>query len=168
MEKSDLLKSKTKGKFLVAVCAFIINNNGEILMTKRSGQRDHDPGAWELISGRFNQDFSNVEDEITREIKEELGENINIQLIAPISFYHFYRANDRNSELVGINYLCRYLGGKIKLSSEHTEYSWIEFNEAVKKAKHELLIKDLKHFTKIKDLYLDNDSQLTKVFKKSN
>lgn len=38
--KSDQEKRKTKGRFLVAVCAFIFNGD-KILVCKRSEDRDH-------------------------------------------------------------------------------------------------------------------------------
>jgi 8-oxo-dGTP diphosphatase len=163
----DKLKRKTKGRFLVAVCAFIFKGK-KILVAKRSDDRDHDPGRWECVSGRFNQHCTTVEDEITQEVKEELGNDFKFKLIAPISFYHFYRAGRKNDELIGVNYICEYLGGKVKLSDEHTEYKWIEPQELLSRDIHELLRKDIEHLVKVKDFYFANKDLFTKNFKKSN
>lgn len=164
---TDKEKQFSKGRFLVAACAFIFNGE-KLLITKRSEDRDHDAGKWECVSGRFEQNFSSVEDELIREVREELGERFQFELIAPVSFYHLYRANRKEDELVGGNYICEYLGGDVTLSNEHTEYKWLEPEKILKLDIHELLKKDIKHLMKVKDIYLNNKRIFLDNFKKSN
>lgn len=61
----------------VSVGAFIINNKGEILLTKRSKKTRNEQGKWEAPGGavKFNE---TREKAIKREIKEELGIDIKI------------------------------------------------------------------------------------------
>ncbi len=167
MSKLDDLKRKNKGRFVVAANAFIFKGD-EILVTKRNDDRDHDPDKWECVSGRFNQHFATVEDEVVREISEELGKYFRFRLIAPISFYHFYRADIKDDELVGINYIGEYLGGDITLTEEHVDYKWIKPEKFIEQDIHKLLIKDIKHLIKVKDIYLNNKDVFLHNFKKSN
>jgi len=167
MKESDELKKESKGKFIVAANAFIFKDN-KILITKRSSSRDHDPNKWECVSGRFNQNFGTVEDELLREIRDELGDNFKIRLIAPISFYHFYKGDDPQAEMVGINYICEYISGSIALSEEHTDYKWIKPASLIDFYTDPKLITDVNHLIDVKDIYLSNKAMLQKYFKKSN
>lgn len=167
MTDRNELKRLGKGRFIVAANAFIFNGE-KILIAKRSKHRDQDPGKWECVSGRFNQHFSTVEDEIKREIKEELGVNFNFHLIAPISFYHFYRADNRDDEMVGINFICEYIDGEVQLSEEHTEWKWIHPEKFLQYDLHPQLIKDVNHLLKVKEVYLSNKGLFLAHFKPSN
>lgn len=167
MKNNDQLKTLTKGRFVVAANAFIFKGE-QILITKRSSNRDHDPNKWECVSGRFNQNFATVEDELTREVKEELGQEFEFEIIAPISFYHFYRGNDSNSEMVGINFICNYLSGEIKLSEEHTDYKWINPDALPDYDTDLKLLVDVKHLIAVKSIYMDNKNVFLSNFKKSN
>jgi isopentenyldiphosphate isomerase len=167
MNIDDENKRLIKGRFLVAACAFIFNGD-KILITKRSDDRDHDPGKWECVSGRFNQHFNTIEDEIIREVTEELGDDFQFRLIAPISFYHLYRANRKDDKLVGVNYICQYLKGKVSLSNEHTDYQWLEPEKIIQLDIHKLLRKDIRHLLKLKDIYFINSGMFIENFKKSN
>ena len=167
MNITDQEKRESKGWFIVAANAFIFRGN-KILITKRSSERDHDPNMWECVSGRFNQHFATVEKELLREISEELGEEIKINIISPISLYHFYRANRKTDEMVGINFICEYLKGDIKLSNEHSEYKWILPNEIDQYSSDPKMRTDVKHLAKIKDIYFANKKNLIENYKESN
>ncbi|EKD86049.1 MAG: MutT/NUDIX family protein [uncultured bacterium] len=61
----------------VSAGAVIINENGEILLTKRSQNAKNEKGKWESPGGAV--EFCETrEDSIKREIKEELGVEIEI------------------------------------------------------------------------------------------
>lgn len=61
----------------VSVGALIINSKGEILLLKRSQLAKNEKGKWEAPGGavEFNE---KLEDAIKREMREELGIDINI------------------------------------------------------------------------------------------
>ncbi len=164
---TDEIKKDSKWRFLVAACIFIFKDD-KILVTKRNESRDHDPGKRECVSGRFDQDFNTVESEVMREAHEELWEEFTCRLIAPISFYHFYRAGRKSDELVGINYIAEWIEWEVELSDEHTEYQWIKPEDFLQWNVDEFLIKDIKHLIQVKDLYFQNKEMFLKNFKESN
>lgn len=167
MSITDKTKRKTKGRFIVAANAFIFNGD-KILITRRSAERDHDPNLWECVSGRFNQNFDTVEKELLREIAEELGKDIQVAIISPISLYHFYRADRNTDEMVGINFICEYIQGDITLSHEHSEYKWILPEEMHQYNTDDKMITDINHVSKMKDIYFSNKAFFIENYKESN
>jgi molecular chaperone GrpE len=77
-------------------------------------------GPWELPGGRM-QKGDTLESNIARELKEELGPDLQYSLIDAVAAigieYHAGKA-------VAIGHLAQYLGGDISLSQEHSEYKW--------------------------------------------
>ncbi|MBI2074858.1 MAG: NUDIX domain-containing protein [Candidatus Levybacteria bacterium] len=61
----------------VSVGALIVNNKGEILLSKRSKLTRNEQGSWEAPGGAVDF-FEKREDAIKREVKEEFGVEINI------------------------------------------------------------------------------------------
>lgn len=144
------------GKFFVAAAAFIANDKGQLLVLKRSLKHDHEGGYWETISGRLEQHVKDVKSELQREIKEELGNNFKCEVIAPIGTYNFYRSGDKKKEHIGIDYICKYISGDIKLSKEHTEYKWINPEEFENYKANDSVKQKVKLFAEVKDWYLKN------------
>jgi len=145
------------GKFYVAVAAFM-EKNGKLLILKRSSHHDYDPGKWETVSGRLEQHSKDVKNELKREIKEELGDDFNCKIIAPFGTYHFYRDKGKAKEHVGIDYIARYISGKIKLSKEHTEYRWINPQDFVNYKSSSSLQDKVRLFIKVNKWFLRNSS----------
>lgn len=112
------------GRFMVAVGAVIANQNGEILLIKRSQKLDWHPGEWEIVYGRIAQHES-PESGLVREVSEELG--INIVTGAPLTCWHIYRGHEETAEneLIGITFVATTKKVKIQLSDEHDEYRWV-------------------------------------------
>ena len=115
--------------------AAVIEKGDEILILKRSKEKDFEPETWETVTGRLEEEESPV-DGILREIDEETG--IKAEIIMPIDTGFFYRGG-KEFPMVFISYYCKYLEGEIELTWEHTEYKWIRLDEA-------LNLPDLKHF----------------------
>lgn len=113
-------------KFVVAV-AFVIERNGEILMLRRSPDKDHAPGTWETGSGRVEYG-EGAEGAVRREVLEETGLQVEIQ--APVATFHFYRGADRE-EAIGMTFWCRYVAGEFVTSAEHDLARWVSPAEAV-------------------------------------
>ena len=132
--------------------AALIERDGKYLIMKRSAERDFEPNAWELVTGRLESEESPVAG-IVREVKEETC--LDVEVILPIDTGFFYRGS-KDFPMVFISYFCRYIKGEVKLDWEHTEYKWVTLDEAIEN-------KDLKHFTimfeNLKNLkeYLPND-----------
>jgi len=144
------------GQFFLAAAAFI-DKNGKLLILKRSPKHDFEGENWETVSGRLEQNLTEVKAELQREIKEELGKDFKCRIIAPFGTYNFYRGEDKTQETVGIDYFCKYLSGKIKLSQEHTEYRWVDPQEFKKYQASDSLRSKVRLFSKIRDWYLKNE-----------
>jgi 8-oxo-dGTP diphosphatase len=111
----------------VGVSAFIYKD-GKILMVKRAKTESPFPGNWEIPGGgvEFGED---TEAAAKREVKEET--NLKIKIAHAYSVFSYVW---NKTHRVDIQYLCRPLNSKIKLSGEHEEYLWATKNE-VKKLK---------------------------------
>ncbi len=130
--QSDLMKEQ---KFHVGVKALIVNERNEILVLKanpkelKGGSQTH----WDLPGGRIKEG-SNIGNTLLAEVKEELG-------VGDIKIGELFDAVVSNikipdgEEKVGLLllvYLCRLSPNqnKFKLSFEHTEYKWVNVQEA--------------------------------------
>lgn len=131
-------------KFMVAVKG-VIEKDGKILVIKRASSDDHRPDVWETVGGRMESEIS-PEDELKREIKEETG--LIVQVNDPFNVFSFIR--DTGEFVVGISFKCKYLGGEVKLSDEHSEYAWIRPEDFIKYNSTESLYKEIKKYEKIK------------------
>ena len=74
-----------KDEFHIIVLGILVNENGEILLTRRS-QIKSMPGKWECTAGSVIAG-ENSEEAIKREIKEEIGIDIDIKKASIISEY---------------------------------------------------------------------------------
>ena len=105
--------------FRVAVKAFIVNPNDELLIIKRRDNDVHKPGVWDIPGGRLELG-ENPFDGLKREAKEEIG--LDIDILNPLRVHHFTRDDGQNITM--LTFLCRPLSGHVNLSEEHTEYAW--------------------------------------------
>ena len=110
----------------VAVKAFIVNDSNELLLVKRSNDDDYKPGVWELPGGKVDiaEDPNKA---IIRETKEETG--LAIKVVSPLNIQHF-KIEKEKFWITMIIYLCKSKGKKVKLSGEHSEYKWVNINDA--------------------------------------
>ncbi len=102
-----------------------VEKDGRFLILKRSGSKDFAPNAWEIITGRLEEEES-PDDGILREIFEETG--LETEIIMPIETGFFYRGG-KEFPMAYISYWCRYISGDIKLSVEHSQLKWASIEE---------------------------------------
>ena len=102
-----------------------IEKDGKFLILKRSESKDFAPSAWEVITGRLEEEES-PRDGILREILEETG--LKAEIVMPVDTGFFYRGG-KEFPMVFISYWCRYLEGEINLSWEHDQYKWVSIEE---------------------------------------
>ena len=141
----DHKQEEEEGRFLVAVGAMIEHTEtGRILLLKRSEDAAFLPGIWEDIGGRIKQ-FEEPEDALRREVYEESG--LEIEIVKPINVYHlFHGERSAINELFIITYWCRSHSDQVVLSHEHSEYSWLPPQEALRLAEHEGVRSDIEAF----------------------
>ena len=105
----------------IAVKAVIENNDGEILVMKRSGISAHSSNEWDIPGGRIDpgeDPFTALE----RECMEEVG--MEVKIGKPLGVNYFTR--DDGQIIIMIIFVCNAQDQKVVLSEEHSEYQWIE------------------------------------------
>jgi len=112
-----------KEKFGIALKALIVHNS-KVLIVKRFSGDDYKPNEFDLPGGRL--EFGEIpENALKREILEETG--LEIEIIKPSRIWNLHK-ND-NEQIIGITYLTKTVSDKIKLSFEHQDYKWIDFED---------------------------------------
>src|SRR3989344_4087047 len=89
-------------EFRVAVKSFIINDNNELLILKRSKDAGHMAEIWEIPGGRLELGEDPLEG-IKRETQEETG--LSIDVLHPLTVRHFTRKDGQIINL--ISFLCK-------------------------------------------------------------
>ena len=111
-------------QYFLAVKGIIRRNDGKILVLKRSGKDDHKPGVWETVGGGMEREET-PQEALVREILEETS----LQVVVGEPFTVFTFKKDTGEFKVGITFLCEYVSGGVRLSDEHSEYTWIDPKE---------------------------------------
>ncbi len=103
----------------VAVCGVILKK-GKVLVLKRATHDEFaERGSWTLPGGRVEVSEA-PDDAVVREVKEETG--LDVEILKPIKVWSGTKGAVWR---IGIDYLCRLVGGDVKLSAEHDDYAWV-------------------------------------------
>jgi len=103
--------------------ALIFDQNGSILVLRRSERSRSNPGKWELPGGKPNPGES-FEESVRREVLEETGFEIDIHHSAgtadqEVTGYH----------VVHVILIASIRSGGLALSNEHVEFRWVKIPE---------------------------------------
>ena len=127
--------------------ALIINENNETLLVRRTGKTRNQAGFWSKPGGgvEFGE---KIEDAVKREVKEELG--IDIELIRFLGFSNHIVKNE-NQHWIAFNYLAKIINGHPQnLEPEkHDEIKWFNFNNLPEKIT-QTTIEPIKEYLKLK------------------
>jgi nucleoside triphosphatase len=110
------------------VGAFILNPQGEILLTK-----SHKWSNLYVVPGGHIEPGEKMEDAVIREVKEETG----LEVFKP-KFMCVYQYIDdgeyykKDIHMIFLEFLTKTNGGRIKLNDEAEEYVWVKPEEALK------------------------------------
>lgn len=143
MDQESKKGEAAKKLFELTVKAVILSEDGKVLILKRSDSDRTAPGKFDLPGGRI-EDGEDIEDSLEREIKEELGIEVEIgPIINVFDFEKDYR-KDKNISAYGkgLRFLAYHKGGKLKLSNEHKSFEWLEIDKAIEKLETEGFEKD--------------------------
>lgn len=96
----------------------IITKEGKFLVLIKSN------GETDLPGGRL-EDAEGYRRSLHREIMEETG--LKVRILGTLVQWSFMK----NPELLvtGVTYYCQYLSGKVRLSDEHSDYFWADFDK---------------------------------------
>ena len=107
---------------LVEAHIFRENENGiEFLLLKRS-EHQHYAGLWQMVTGKIKSDEKSFQTAL-REIKEETGLNPTQLWVAP-TVNSFYEPKDESICLIPV-FAARVESDEVKISTEHSEYQWV-------------------------------------------
>ncbi|GBE04178.1 isopentenyl-diphosphate Delta-isomerase [bacterium BMS3Abin09] len=99
----------------MVVHVLIFNTKGELLLQKRSMDKDVAPGKWDTSVGGHVNSGEAVEDAVMREMEEELG----ITTCGPEFLYTYIHSNDYEAERVS-TYKCIF-DGKIEFQQDEID-----------------------------------------------
>jgi len=125
----DYYNLKSSETFLVSLKAFIVNKE-KLLILKFPQQQGEDwEGKWCLPGGLLEMD-ENIESGLTREVKEETGLKIKIGYIFSVADFRydsfiFKDGRKLRVRFIEIGFICKYTGGKVVISDEHSDYKWV-------------------------------------------
>lgn len=120
-------------KHLVKVQIILYRNpkKPEFLLLKTNSK----PPIWQGITGGVEEFDASLQDAAIRELKEELGiMTTEDTIIGPLHSFEFTTDRKGYEGTVAKEYCFAYEiqpEYEVKLSSEHSEYKWLPFNEAV-------------------------------------
>jgi len=90
--------------------------------------RDKKSGLGDLPGGRMDEHefFEDWTLSIKREISEELGNDIKIDLNPKPFLIHKHRVNEENVPCIILAYHAKLISGKIQMSDEHDYMEWVD------------------------------------------
>src|ERR1035437_4314362 len=103
-----------------------VNNDLQFLLLKRSPQKVY-PGLWQMVSGHVKKGETAVQTAL-RELKEETGLKP-FRLWAAPNVNSFYAPDDDSITIIPV-FSAQVEDDKIQISDEHTEFKWVNSEEA--------------------------------------
>ena len=113
------------------VSAVILNEDGHLLLLKRSPEKKDYPQQWDTVVGKIEHGES-AREALQREIREELGLDIKkdktFQIIRKLLPQQYH---DLGKEWITYLFLCRLHHQKITLNKEHSEYTFAPLDNLI-------------------------------------
>ena len=140
------------------IIVFILNDNNQVLLQKRSTNKKYHPNKWSVLSGHIEEFDVSFEDAAVREIKEELGIDILKDYLIKIG----QKEKILNDNSIHITYFYYTKINKNKTEfiiqkEELSEVKWYDINtviDMVTNKNEELLITD-KMFEVLKEININ-------------
>lgn len=110
----------------------ILDKTSKVLLLRRADEGVRNAGKYDFPGGWLEEGES-ARETLKREIKEETGlDDVNIGAL--IRFSEFKNEDKKISKFRGLRFIAYYNDGEIKLNPrEHSEYEWLNIDEAIKK-----------------------------------
>ncbi|KKP79547.1 MAG: nucleotide exchange factor GrpE [Candidatus Moranbacteria bacterium RIFOXYC12_FULL_36_13] len=131
MEASEQKKDRAR-PMEITVKAVVISEDGQTLILKRVKDSDTNPDKWDIPGGLLEAGET-IEKALKREIKEETGLEVEIGPVIRVSEFP-KETKQFKKEKRSLRFIAYCQGNtEVKLSDEHSEFLWLEIDEAVKK-----------------------------------
>lgn len=130
----EKLKVHQEGKLHRAFSIFIFNSKEEMLLQKRAKTKYHSPGLWTNTCCSHPGPNKNLEEEVKRRLKEEMG--INCQLKEIFSFIYKVNLGSLIEHEFNHVFIGKFNGKPIVNAKEADDWEWIntkEFKKDVRK-----------------------------------
>ncbi|MBP7766979.1 NUDIX domain-containing protein [Candidatus Saccharibacteria bacterium] len=118
----------------IAMKGLIVDEHGRILILREADEsysEGTNAGKWQLPGGRI-QLGEKWEDGLIREMEEETG-LADIEVVRPVAVGEWRPTiKGIRTQIIAVFHLCYYKSGKIKLSEEHDQFSWIDESDLEK------------------------------------
>lgn len=114
-----------KNYLMVGQKAIVLNNQGKILMLKRSNKTSSS-GKWSLPGGGIDRGEDPTRS-IEREIREETG--LTVSELKPFKLRTYFSKDDF---ILIAGYVCKAENSKVRLNWEHDDYQWLTKADALK------------------------------------
>ena len=112
----------------VGVKVLLKSDDNKYLFLKRAASFGSGGQQWDIPGGRINVDES-LDDALRREVREETDLELEqYELVAAQDIF----APDKDIHVVRLTYIGLAPKGKITISDEHAEYTWMTRDEAIK------------------------------------
>ncbi len=138
--KKNYDKIKNQEFHRVTSCV-VIHKNGKYLITKRSNSKKVYPGKWAIPGGGLNtNDYINKKPNKTgfwlyildKSLRREIFEEVNLQVGKIKYLLDFCFIQPDRTPVINFGYYAQYKKGKIKLSSEDSNFAWVTPNNLSK------------------------------------
>ena len=118
---------------IVAVGGLVVNEQGQILLLKSPRY-----GDWEFPGGQV-EEGETLFQALKREILEETGVEVEVQSLVSVN------SNTRKPPIVMMDFICKYVAGEPRSSSESAKVEWFSREEALSKINRPSIYKRLKN-----------------------
>ena len=114
----------------IGVIAHIENADGEILLQQWGEKSCYENGLYENIGGKVDKEDNSFKSAIIREIREEAGDDVNLEISDFIGIFHCYKDN---INWIFIIYFGKYIDGNIKVMEPDKckGYHFFKYDEAI-------------------------------------
>ena len=118
---------------IVAAGAFVTNSQGRVLMIKSPRY-----GDWEFPGGQVEVGET-IPHALEREVLEETG--IVVRVKSLIGIY----SNTRKPSIVNLDFICEYISGEPKTSTESSQVEWVDREDALDRIQRKAIYGRLKN-----------------------
>jgi len=132
--REDKIKAHREGKLHRAFSIFLFNKRGELLIQKRAKSKYHSPGLWSNTCCSHPRPDRELEDEVKRRLKEEMG-IVEYDLKEVFSFTYNLKVGDLIEHEFDHVFWGKYEGNPKPDPAEVESWKWVNLLELKKDIK---------------------------------